>query len=61
MCKKIFNGPVKFMEGNYVFATNYDFLIPISLQPNGLDLRYFRLMNSVRSNNVSLNYHRFLP
>ena len=53
MCKKIFNGPVKFMEGNYVFATNYDFLIPISLQPNGLDLRYFRLMNSVRSINIS--------
>ena len=28
---------------NWVFATNSDFLIPISLQPNIVDLRYFKL------------------
>ena len=28
---------------NWVFATNSDFLIPISLHPNVLDLRFFKL------------------
>ena len=30
-------------ERNKVFVTNSDFLSPISLQPNVLDLRYFKL------------------
>ena len=30
-------------QRNWVFATNFDFLIPISLQPNDIDLRYFKL------------------
>ena len=30
-------------ERNWVFVTNSDFLIPISLQPNVVDLRYFKL------------------
>ena len=28
---------------NWAFATNSDFLIPISLQPNVVDLRYVKL------------------
>ena len=31
-------------ERNWVFATNCDFLIHISLQPSFLDLRYFKLL-----------------
>ena len=31
------------MQRNWVFVTNYDFLISISLQPNAVDLRYFKL------------------
>ena len=38
---------------NWVFATNSDYLIPISLKTNGVDLRYFKL-NFFRSNNLSL-------
>ena len=30
-------------EWNWLFGTNSDFLIPISLQPNFVDLRYFKL------------------
>ena len=30
-------------KGYWVFATNFDFLIPISLQPNVVDLGYFKL------------------
>ena len=30
------------LERNWVFATNSDFLIPISLQPNVVTLRYFK-------------------
>ena len=41
-----------------VFATNSDFLIPISLQPNVVDLKY---MVSVRSNNLSFKYQKFTP
>ena len=29
---------------SWVFATNSDFLISISLQPNAVDLRYFKLL-----------------
>ena len=46
-------------ERNGVFANNSDFLIPIYLQPNVIDLRYFQTMNSVGSNNLSLKYQRF--
>ena len=31
------------IQRNWVFVTNSDFLIPISLQPNVVDLRYFKL------------------
>ena len=31
------------IERNWVFATNSDFLITISLEPNVADLRYFKL------------------
>ena len=31
------------LKRNWVFATNSDFLIPIYLQPNVVDLRYFKL------------------
>ena len=44
-----------------VFATNYDFLIPLSLLPNVIDLSYFYYENSVRSNNLSFKYQRFTP
>ena len=30
-------------QRNWVFVTNYDFLISISLQPNAVDLRYLKL------------------
>ena len=36
-----------------IITTNCDFLIPISLQPNVAYLRYFKHINSVRSNNKS--------
>ena len=40
---------------NWVFATNSDFLIPISLQPDGVNLQYFKLS----SNRIhSLKYQR---
>ena len=35
----------KLGERNWVFATNSDFLIPISLQFNVVDLRHFKLWN----------------
>ena len=31
------------MEKDWDFATNSDFLIPISLFPDALDLKYFKL------------------
>ena len=43
------------LQRNWVFATNCDFLIPISLYPNLVDLS----MLSVGSNNLSLSYERF--
>ena len=49
----------QFYQRNWVFATNSDFLIPLSLQPNVLDLRYFII--SVGSNSLSLKYQRFNP
>ena len=39
ICKKI----KKNSQKSWVFDTNSDFLIPISLQPNVVDLRYFKL------------------
>ena len=33
----------EFWYKRIVFATNYDFLITISLEPNVTDLRYFKL------------------
>jgi len=33
----------KCLIGNWVFATNLHFLTPISLQPDGVDLWYFKL------------------
>ena len=39
-------------QRNWVFATNSDFLITISLEPNVVDLRYFETMKSVKSNNL---------
>ena len=44
---------------NWVFATNYDLLIPISLQAKVVDLKYFKLSLYVRPNNLSLKYQRF--
>ena len=44
--------PVVFSKKRLSFATNSDFLIPISLQPSVIDLRF------VRSNNISLKYHK---
>ena len=41
-----------------VFATTYEFLIPISLQPNVVDHRYFKLDSAI-SNNPSLKYQNF--
>ena len=43
----------------HFIATNSDFIIPISLQPNVVDLKYFQTLNSGRSNNLSLKYKRF--
>jgi len=36
-------GTIDKSERNCVFATNSDFLITISLEPNVADLRYFKL------------------
>ena len=49
-----------FLKRNWVFAPNFDFLVPLSLQPNVGDL-IFQNMNSVRSNNLRLKYQRFTP
>ena len=46
-------------QRNCVFATNSDFLIPISLQHSIVDLWYFKLW--IVSNNLSLKYLRFTP
>ena len=43
-----------------VFAKNTAFQITISLQPNVIDLLYFKLL-FVRSNNLSLKNQRFTP
>ena len=45
-------------ERNWVFATNSDFLIPIYLQQNVVDLRYFNLWFL---SDLSLKYQRFTP
>ena len=36
--------PFPTSQKSWVFATNSDFLISISLQPNAVDLRYFKLL-----------------
>ena len=46
-------------QRNWVFVTNSDFLIHISLRSNVVDLTYLKTKNYVRSNNLSLKYHRF--
>ena len=50
------------MSNPYIFATNSGCLclIPISLRPNGGDLKYVETMNSVGLNNLSLKYQRFM-
>ena len=51
-----------FQKINLVFATNPDFIIPLSLKPPVIDFRYFKLQilfDSFGSNNLSLNYQRF--
>ena len=45
---------------NWVFATNSDFLIPISLQPTVADLRNLEEWIML-SDNLSLKYLRFTP
>ena len=45
-------------ERNWVFVTNSDFLIPIYLQQNVVDLRYFNLWFL---SDLSLKYQRFTP
>ena len=53
-----------FRQRNWVFATNSDFLITISLEPNVTDLRYFKLwilLNQIiRVWNIKGLQHRFL-
>ena len=46
---------------NRVFATNSDFLIPISVQSDVVWPFIFKIINFVRSNSLSLKYHRFMP
>ena len=51
------NFPTPFCCG--VYATNFDFLNPISLQTNVADLRYLKLWIYFGSNNLNLKYLRF--
>ena len=44
---------------NWVFATNSDFLIPLSVQVDLVDLWYVILYILVESSIVSLKYQRF--
>ena len=46
-------------QRNWVFATNSDFLITISSEPNAVDLRYFKLW--ILLDERSLKYQRFTP
>ncbi len=46
-------------QRNWVFATNSDFLIPISLDSNLVKPLTFQTMTSVKSYNISLKYQRF--
>ena len=49
-------------QRNWVFATNSDFLVSISLQSiQCRRLQIFQTMNTVRSNNLSLKYQRLTP
>ena len=53
-------GLIRFsIKWNWVLAANSDFLTPISLQPNVVDLRYFQLWHLL--DQFSLRYHRFTP
>ena len=45
-------------QRNWVFATNSDFLIPISLDSNLVKPLTFQTMTSVWWNNISLKYQR---
>ena len=44
---------------NRVYATNSDFLIPISVQSDVVWPFIFKIINFVRSNSLSLKYQRF--
>ena len=46
---------------NWVFATNSDFSNSYNLATHSLRPLIFQTINSVRSNNLSLNYKRFRP
>ena len=52
-----FNSAHKYEKRKWVFATNSDFLIAISLQPNFVNLRYFKLW--IMLDQIGLKYHRF--
>ena len=60
----LFTFKYKDMTRNVVVTKEFSFfpkhfLIPISEQPNVVDLHIFQTMNSVRSKNQSLRYKRF--
>ena len=48
------------VERNWVFATNSDVLIPISLQHNSVNLRNFKLWILLGSNNLSLKLYTII-
>ena len=48
-------------QRNWVFATNSNIPIPISWQPNVVDLRYFKLLILLDQIIVSLKYERVKP
>ena len=48
-------------QRNCVFATNSDFLIPISLEPNVVDLRDFKLWIMLDQTIKVWNIYRFAP
>ena len=49
------------IERNWVSATNSDFLVPISLQSNVIDLKYFKLWILLYQIIFSLEYKWFKP
>ena len=50
-----------YLQRNWVFVTNYDFIIFISFWSNAVDLRYFKLWILIDEKNLSLKYQRFEP